>query len=240
MKTIRLDNYLTKTMGISRSEAKQYIKKGRVTVDGEPAARPERKVEAESAQVCVDGHPCTYEEYSYLMLHKPAGVVSATEDAVQRTVLDLLGPEGNNLFPVGRLDKDTEGLLLLTNDGALAHALLSPGKHVEKCYYALLDGPVGEEEQRQFAAGLDIGEKKPALPAKLEPAGGEEPFAVHITICEGKFHQVKRMAQAVGRKVLYLKRLSMGSLRLDETLLPGQYRRLTEEEVDALRKAAPL
>ena len=174
-------------------------------------------------------------------------------------MLDLLREPVRGLFPVGRLDKDTEGLLLLTNDGSLAHALLSPRKHVDKCYYAVLDGPVGRKEQDAFASGLDIGDEKPALPARLVPApegqtgtgaleaeqenvfrpegqAGTEKNGVLITVQEGRFHQVKRMAKAVGREVLYLKRISMGSLQLDENLKPGQYRPLTGEEVQALKR----
>ena len=167
------------------------------------------------------------------MLHKPAGVVSATEDAECRTVLDLIHEGKKGLFPVGRLDKDTEGLLLLTNDGALAHNLLSPKKHVDKTYFAVLDGAVGEKEQELFLQGLDIGDEKKTLPAKLELTDKEN--EVFITVQEGRFHQVKRMAQAVGRKVIYLKRISMGSLVLDDTLETGEYRSLTEKEIAELK-----
>lgn len=243
MKQIRLDKYLTQVRNLSRSEAKQYIKKGRVLLDGAPAKKPEQKLDPEQSIVLVDGEPCRYQEYVYLMLHKPQGVVSATEDAADRTVLDCVDAGGRRLFPVGRLDKDTEGLLLLTDDGVLAHDLLSPAKHVDKCYYALLDGSVGEEEKRQFAEGLDIGDEKKTMPAVLECLGPvsdekvdrKDTFAVRITIREGRFHQIKRMAKAVGREVLYLKRLSMGSLRLDESLQPGESRPLTEEELASLK-----
>lgn len=233
MKQMRLDKYLTETTGISRSEAKMLIKKGRVTVEGEIVKKPESKIDPEKTKVTADGEPCRYEQYTWLMLNKPQGVVSATEDARERTVLDLLKEPVRDLFPVGRLDKDTEGLLLLTNDGGTAHDLLSPKKHVDKTYYALLDGPVGEEEKQAFARGLDIGEEKPTLPARLETIPGEE-GAVYITIQEGRYHQVKRMAQAVGRKVLFLKRIAMGNLRLDERLAPGEYRPLTPEEIAGL------
>lgn len=289
MKTMRLDKYLAWATGITRNEAKNDLKKGKVTVDGIVAKKPEMKIDVESAMVAVDGKPCKYEEYVYIMLHKPQGVVSATEDDREKTVMDLIENPCRGLFPVGRLDKDTEGLLLLTNDGALAHRLLSPGKHVDKCYYALLDGPVGEREQKMFEEGLDIGDQKRTLPAKLdwnrnlgqsmeqtERTGQKdqinqtrqtgqtdqveqtakleqarqkvesksqvgEPvldgsFGVYITIQEGRFHQIKWMAEAIGRRVLYLKRMSMGSLALDERLLPGQYRLLTEEEIMLLRE----
>ena len=173
------------------------------------------------------------------MLNKPQGVVSATEDSKETTVLDLIKEPIKNLFPVGRLDKDTEGLLLLTNDGKLAHDLLSPKKHVDKCYYAVLDGPIGEKEQRLFEEGLDIGDEKRTLPAKLKSAGDGK-NGVYIIIKEGRYHQVKRMAQAIGREVLFLKRMSMGTLELDSALEKGSYRFLTEGEVEALRQKRPI
>lgn len=234
MKQMRLDKYLTETRGMTRSEAKQYLKKGRVTVDGMVEKKPEKKIDPENVTVLVDGELCQYAQFHYFMLNKPQGVVSATEDSRERTVLDLIKEPVKDLFPVGRLDKDTEGLLLLTNDGALAHALLSPKKHVDKCYYAVLDGPVGEKEQEQFEKGLDIGDEKLTLPAKLEPLSDGK-NGVYITVCEGRFHQVKRMAKAVDREVLFLKRMSMGNLHLDPNLEPGSYRELTEEEVKLLK-----
>lgn len=235
MKQMRLDKYLTETRGMTRSEAKQYLKKGRVTVDGTIEKKPERKIDPENATVLVDGELCRYAQFHYFMLNKPQGVVSATEDFKERTVLDLIKEPVKDLFPVGRLDKDTEGLLLLTNDGVLAHELLSPKKHVEKCYYAVLDGPVGETEQEQFEQGLDIGDEKLTLPAKLEPLSDGK-NGVYITVCEGRFHQVKRMVKAVGREVLFLKRMSMGSLQLDLELKTGSYRELTREEVELLKR----
>lgn len=234
MKQMRMDKYLTETRGLTRSEAKQYLKKGRVTVDGTMEKKPERKIDPENAIVMVDGVLCRYVQYCYFMLNKPQGVVCATEDAREKTVLDLIHEPVKDLFPVGRLDKDTEGLLLITNDGALAHELLSPKKHVEKCYYAALDGAVGKKEQEQFERGLDIGDKKLTLPAKLRPLDDGN-NGVYITVCEGRFHQVKRMAKAVGREVLFLKRMSMGNLMLDPELEPGSYRPLTEEEVAKLK-----
>ena len=181
----------------------------------------------------MDGERVAYEQFVYYLMNKPAGVISATEDTRDRTVLDLLdGQQRKGLFPVGRLDRDTEGLLLITNDGELAHRLLSPKNHVDKVYFARLDGPVGETERRLFAEGLRVDETLTAMPARLdvlEPAN-----EVKVTIREGKFHQIKRMFAAVGREVLYLKRLSMGPLVLDGSLAPGTYRRLTEEEESAI------
>ena len=197
--------------------------------------RPEEKIDTERDTVLFNGMTVGYAEFEYYMLNKPAGVVSATEDRRERTVLDLIGEKRRkDLFPVGRLDKDTEGLLLITNDGELAHRLLSPKKHVDKTYYARVAGRITEEHKKIFAAGVDIGDEKPALPAELRILSSEEISEVELTIHEGRFHQVKRMFHAVGGKVLYLKRTSMGSLRLDECLEPGQYRRLTEDEIRAL------
>lgn len=232
-KKMRLDKFLTQAAELTRSEAKQRIKKGSVTVNGEIVKKAEVKVSPEDT-VCLDGREIIYEQYRYLMLHKPAGVISATEDAADRTVIDLIAEGKKGLFPVGRLDKDTEGLLLLTNDGALAHDLLSPKKHVDKKYFAILDGPVGQKEQELFSQGLDIGDEKKTLPARLELT--EKPNEVFITVQEGRFHQVKRMAQAVDRNVTYLKRVSMGALVLDPNLKKGEYRPLSGQELACLKK----
>jgi 16S rRNA pseudouridine516 synthase len=239
-KLIRLDKYLADMKVGSRTEVKQLMKKGKVAVDGEPVRKPEIKIDPDLSRVSVDGQEIGYVETEYWMLHKPAGVVSATEDKVSTTVLDLLKDSSRkDLFPVGRLDKDTEGLLLVTNDGELAHRLLAPKKHVDKTYFAKIDGVVTEEDVASFETGLDIGEKNRTMPAKLvilHVDEEKETSEIRITIQEGKFHQVKRMFEAVGKTVTYLKRLSMGSLVLDEGLLPGEARRLTDEEVEGLRK----
>ena len=229
---MRLDKYLAE-MGIgTRKEIGKAVRAGRVTVNGQTVKNAAMQVTAED-EVSMDGVPVEYEEYVYYMLNKPAGVISATEDARERTVLDLISErQRKGLFPVGRLDRDTEGLLLITNDGGLAHRLLSPRHHVDKVYYARLDGPVGEAEKALFAQGLKVDEALTALPAELEIL--EPATEVRVTIREGKFHQVKRMFEAVGREVLYLKRLSMGPLALDESLPKGDYRRLTAEEESAI------
>lgn len=229
---MRLDKYLAE-MGIgTRKEIGKAVRAGRVTVNGQTVKNAAMQVTAED-EVSMDGVPVEYEEYVYYMLNKPAGVISATEDARERTVLDLISErQRKGLFPVGRLDRDTEGLLLITNDGGLAHRLLSPRHHVDKVYYARLDGPVGEAEKALFAQGLKVDETLTALPAELEIL--EPATEVRVTIREGKFHQVKRMFEAVGREVLYLKRLSMGPLALDESLPKGDYRRLTAEEESAI------
>lgn len=232
---IRLDKYLA-DMGMgTRSELKKAIRNGRVSIDGVPAKKPEEKVDPDKQAVCFDGKEIRYQAMEYYMLHKPAGVVSATKDAKEKTVIDLIqGTKRKDLFPVGRLDKDTEGLLLITNDGDMAHRLLAPGKHVDKTYFARIEGLVTAEDVDAFAKGLDIGDDDLTMPAKLEIVLAGEESEINVTIQEGRYHQVKRMFEAVGKKVIYLKRLSMGSLKLDETLEKGAYRLLTDEELDKL------
>ena len=232
---IRLDKYLSEMGAGTRQEVKQYIRKGRVMVDGETALRPEMKVDETKVCVTLDEHKIGYASYVYYMMNKPAGVVSATEDKKEKTVIDLIeGQKRKDLFPVGRLDKDTVGLLLITNDGALAHRLLSPKHHVDKCYFAKVQGKVTKEYIHAFEKGVDIGtpeEPEMTMPAKLEIINSDEISEIRLTIQEGKFHQVKRMFQAVGKEVIYLKRERMGSLCLDESLEEGGYRMLTEEEL---------
>ena len=231
LKKMRLDKFLTQAAELTRSEAKQKIKKGSVTVNGEVVKKAEMKVSSEDA-ICLDGEVVTYEKYRYIMLHKPAGVVSATEDAQCQTVLDLITEGRKGLFPVGRLDKDTEGLLLLTNDGALAHNLLSPRKHVDKTYRVRPGKPLSAEDIHRLESGLEIGDDKPTAPAK---AVLTEDGDLLLTIHEGRFHQVKRMLQAIGNQVLTLERIRFGSLSLDPALSRGDYRALTEDEIKHLR-----
>jgi 16S rRNA pseudouridine516 synthase len=232
---LRLDKYLA-DMGIgTRSEIKLWIRKGRVKINDELCDKPETKVSLDLDEIYFDASRVNYIDYVYYMLHKPAGVVSATMDNVNKTVLDLIeDKQGKDLFPVGRLDKDTEGLLLITNDGDLAHRLLSPKKHVDKVYFAKVNGKVTEEDQSAFAVGVDIGEEALTLPAKLKILKSDEVSEIELTIQEGKFHQVKRMFEAVGKDVVYLKRLSMGNLVLDPSLKLGEYRELTKEEINHL------
>ena len=232
---IRLDKYLA-DMGIgTRSRIKKEIRSGQVIVNGKPICRPELKINTDQDEVLFQGEPVTYEEYEYYMLNKPAGVISAASDRQETTVVDLIKDrKRDDLFPVGRLDKDTEGLLIITNNGELAHRLLSPKKHVDKVYFAKVKGIVTEADVKHFAQGLDIGDEKPTLPAGLVICSSDEISGILLTIREGRFHQVKRMFQAVGKEVVYLKRLRMGSIALDESLKPGEYRRLTEEEVERL------
>ena len=233
---MRLDKYLA-DMGVgTRSEVKVFIKKRRVQVGNEVVNDPNRKVTVGVDSVRVDGREVSYVHYEYYMLNKPAGVLSATEDKHAKTVIDLIETsKRKDLFPVGRLDKDTEGLLLITNDGDLAHSLLSPKKHVDKEYYAKVEGVVTNEDIEAFAKGLQVDEDFQAMPAKLTILSQGEFSEITLIIQEGKFHQVKRMFEAVGKKVVYLKRLSMGLLQLDESLQPGEYREVTQEELVLLK-----
>jgi len=226
-------------MGIgTRQEVKKYMKQGRVAIDGEIVKKPETKVDMDKSRVTFDGKEVSYAEYEYYMLHKPAGVISATEDNHCETVIDLIeSKKRKDLFPVGRLDKDTEGLLLITNDGALAHRLLSPKKHVDKCYYAKVQGKVTKEDVEAFSKGVNIGTDEAeewTMPGELVIVNSGDISEIRLTIQEGKFHQVKRMFQAVGKEVIYLKRERMGTLILDESLKTGEYRELTEEELKNL------
>lgn len=233
---VRLDKYLA-DMGIgTRSEVKAYIRKGRVQVDGQIVKESDHKLNSTISEVLFDNMKVLYEKYEYYMLNKPAGAISATSDNFSKTVIDLITEAKNkDLFPVGRLDKDTEGLLLITNDGDLAHNLLSPKKHVGKTYYARINGVVTDEDIKVFSEGIKLDEEFTTLPAQLVIIETGEISAIEITIFEGKFHQIKRMFESVDKEVIYLRRLSMGKLKLDETLEPGEYRRLTEEELALLR-----
>ena len=232
---IRLDKYLA-DMGLgTRSQIKKEIRSGQVVVNGISICRPEVKIDTGQDKVIFHGEPVTYEEYEYFMLNKPAGVISAASDRQETTVIDLIKDrKRDDLFPVGRLDKDTEGLLIITNNGELAHRLLSPKKHVDKVYFARINGKVTQSDVDIFSRGVDIGDEKPTLPADLVICTSDEVSEIRLTIREGRFHQVKRMFQAVGKEVVYLKRLRMGGITLDESLKPGEYRRLTEEEVERL------
>lgn len=241
---MRIDKLLCEMNIGSRSEVKNLLKKGQILVNGIKVTKPETKVDEHNAVIGYKGKVYRYSPFVYYMLNKPAGVVSATKDTQDKTVLDILkeqlktlnngemtGVPIDDIFPVGRLDKDTVGLLLLTNDGELAHRLLSPKKHVPKIYYVETDKILEEEKRLLLEQGVDIGEDKLTKEAKVLVCGDK---AYRITITEGKFHQVKRMFAAVGLKVLYLKRLSMGTLTLDEKLQEGEIRELTQDEVKAL------
>ena len=235
---VRLDKFLADMGYGTRSQVKKELVKGSVTVNGAPVRKPETKIDTDKDAVCWKGEPAVYARYEYFMLNKPSGVVSATEDKREKTVVDLITEKRRkDLFPVGRLDKDTEGLLLITNDGALAHELLSPRKHVDKTYFVKVKEPVSTEHVKLLETGVDIGEEKLTLPGKISRMAPER-TSLCLTIREGKFHQIKRMFQAVDNEVLYLKRLSMGTLELDENLEPGAYRPLTQEEIKRLKEHA--
>ena len=229
----RLDKIIASTGRWSRREAKALIREGRVLVEGAIAASAEEKVDPERAAITVDGEDLGYRRFTYILLNKPGGLLSATEDSRQGTVLDLLAPELRRigLFPVGRLDKDSEGLLLLTNDGSMAHELLSPKKHVDKVYDVRLSAPADASDVAAFAEGVLLGDYK-CLPAHLEIAA--DPARAFVTLHEGKFHQIKRMFLSRGKTVLSLRRIAMGPLRLDASLGSGEYRYLNEEELRQL------
>lgn len=234
----RLDKLLGHMAVGSRKEIKAMVKAGRIVVDGAPARDPGMQVDPALATIAVDGVPLTYQQHFYVLLHKPGGVITATDDPRQRTVLDVLPAElkHRDLFPVGRLDKDTEGLLLLTTDGELGHRLLSPKWHVPKRYLARVDRPLEPGDPEAFAVGIALDDGYVTLPGRLEITGPQEGI---VTIHEGKYHQVKRMFEARGKRVVYLKRLSMGPLSLG-ALPCGEARPLSEEEVAAIYAAVGL
>lgn len=221
----------------SRKEVKQLLKAGAVKVDDLVVKDAKQQVDTNIQTVTLNGEVIEYKEFIYLMMNKPQGVLSATEDNACETVIDLLEMEDQvyEPFPVGRLDKDTEGLLLITNDGQLAHRLLSPKKHVPKTYFAVIDGEVTEADVGAFASGVILDDGYETKPGELIILKSGIRSDIKLTITEGKFHQVKRMFEAVGKRVVYLKRISMGPLPLDETLELGEYRELTDEEVQLLR-----
>ena len=230
---MRLDKFLCEMNIGTRSQVKDYIRKGMVTVNGVIAKKSEEKVDENKDEVAFRGEVLRFQQFFYYMLNKPRGVVSATKDNLDRTVVDLLGTDRRDIFPVGRLDKDTEGLLLLTNDGELAHYLLSPKKHVKKTYLVTIREALSREAVEALEQGVDIGDDKPTAPAWVELIDDTH---IYLTICEGRFHQVKRMLKAVDNEVLALKRVSFGGLNLDEALAPGKYRELTAQEVALLHE----
>lgn len=238
MEKKRMDKIIASTGRWSRREAKELIRQGRVLMAGVPVRSAEEKADPETSEITVNGEVLGYRQHTWVMLNKPAGYLSATEDGRGRTVLDLLPQDlrRQGLFPVGRLDKDTEGLLLLTNEGGLAHALLSPKRHVDKMYYARVAGRLTETDCAAFAAGLTLPGGLECLPAGLEILSSGEESEAHVTLQEGKFHQVKRMLAYLGKPVVYLERVRMGPLALDRTLSRGAFRFLTENELERLRR----
>lgn len=235
----RLDKFLANAGIGTRSEVKKLLKQGRVQVNHHFTKSGEMKIELQTDQVLVDGKLVGSEKYEYILLHKPAGYLTATRDRAEKTVMDLIdSPRKERLFPVGRLDKDTEGLLLITDDGELAHQLLSPKKHVPKTYFAKVSGIMEPECITLFEKGLDIGDDRLTLPARLRIVStneAEDYSEVEITVREGRYHQIKRMCHVTGHEVLYLKRISMGCLKLDDSLVKGAFRKLEKEETEKLK-----
>ena len=240
---MRLDKFLGLFEIGTRKQIKEYLKNGRCSVNGEVVTKPDIHIDENNDEISFDGKTLRYSKYHYYMLYKPQGVVSATTDGRNTTVLDLLQEENvKGLSPAGRLDIDTEGLLLLTDDGGLIHRLLSPKKHVDKVYEVHLRKDLSDKDIESLEKGVNIGDTKDngeidyTLPARVVrmDVDDENRPVVHLIIHEGRFHQVKRMMEAVGNEVLFLKRLSMGPLSLDETLEPGEYRQLTQEELKQL------
>ncbi|WP_043934060.1 pseudouridine synthase [Bacillus sp. EB01] len=238
---MRIDKMLANLGYGSRKEVKQLLKSGTVKVNGTSIKDAKQHIDPEQDTVTVNGTEIEYREFVYLMMNKPPGVISATEDNRDETVIDLLELEDQVFepFPVGRLDKDTEGLLLITNDGQLSHRLLSPKKHVPKTYFAVIEGEVTEEDVEAFSKGVTLEDGYHTKPGELKILKSGMMSDIELTITEGKFHQVKRMFQSVGKRVVYLKRISMGPLLLDETLELGEYRELTDEELENLMSYQP-
>lgn len=238
-KTQRLDKLLSNYGFGSRSKIRQLAKDGLIKVDNEIVKDSSLHVDPVKSEIDVNGERLNYRQYIYIMMNKPAGVISATDDKRLKTVLDLLPEEFTcfDLFPAGRLDIDTEGLLLLTNDGQLAHNLLSPKKHVPKKYYAIIAGAVTEEDVHRFKSGVTLDDGYKTMSSELEIIKSGARSEIELVLHEGKFHQVKRMFEAVGKKVVYLKRIQMGGLRLDESIPLGRCRELLPEEVELLKKS---
>lgn len=231
---MRLDRFLAINKYGTRQEVKKIIRAGRAAVNGQAVKSPEYKLNEDTAKVTVDGRIVNYEKYHYIMLYKPEGCVSSTYEKGERSVLSYIGEAyAGGLFPVGRLDKDTQGLLLLTDDGVLAHQLLSPSKHVDKRYYVELERELPKDAAVKFKEGIDIGDKDMTMPAVLELTS--HPRHAYVTLHEGRYHQIKRMFEALDNRVVHLKRISMKELVLDEALKPGEYRKLTEEEIMRLK-----
>jgi 16S rRNA pseudouridine516 synthase len=234
---LRIDKMLANLGYGSRKEVKQLLKGGSIKVNDEIVKNAKVQIDPEKDTVTLNDEVIEYKEFIYLIMNKPQGVISATEDGIEKTVIDLLEMDDAvySPFPVGRLDKDTEGLLVITNDGQLAHQLLSPKKHVPKTYFAVIDREVTEEDIQAFGQGVTLDDGYVTKPGELKIIKSGIQSDIELTITEGKFHQVKRMFEAVGKRVVYLQRISMGPLKLDESLELGEYRDLTDKEVDQLK-----
>ncbi len=236
---MRLDKFFTSQSLATRKEAKELVKNGRVTVNGETVKIADMQIDPKHDIILLDGQNVSYKEYIYIMLNKPQGVVSATEDREHRTVLDLVPPElyRKGLFPAGRLDKDTEGFVLLTDDGDFAHRILSPKKHVPKTYHAVIDKPIDEADIAAFQEGLRLSDGTVCMRAELKELEEKEQPLVEVILREGKYHQVKRMFESRGKRVLFLKRVQIGGLPLDGNLAPGACREILHKELDKILEA---
>ncbi|MCM8901281.1 rRNA pseudouridine synthase [Caldicoprobacter algeriensis] len=239
MAKIRLDKLLAHSGIGTRKQVKKFIRKGLVTVNGKAVRDAGTIVDTKHDEIFIGNEKIKYRDLIYIMMNKPKGVITSTYDPAERTVIDLLPPELTAVdpFPVGRLDKDTEGLLLITNDGELAHQLLSPKKNVVKKYYAQIQGIVDENDVKAFKEGIILEDGYKTLPAGLEILRAADVSEVYVYLKEGKYHQIKRMFKMLDKQVVYLKRIAMGGLILDERLKPGEWRELTEEEVVSLQKS---
>ena len=233
----RIDKIISSQGQYSRSEVKKLIKGGRITLNGRVLKSSDEKADPDSCVIAIDGKPLGYKKHIYIMLNKPQGVVSATDDRDHKTVIDLVPKELKRagLFPAGRLDGDTVGFVIITDDGDFAHRILSPKNHIMKTYHATLQRPVTQADIDAFRNGIELKDGTLCLEAQVKPLDSDEPMA-EIKICEGKYHQVKRMFAALGNKVVYLKRVKMGELCLDESLEEGQCREITAEELELITK----
>ncbi|MCH4890387.1 rRNA pseudouridine synthase [Acidaminobacter sp. JC074] len=236
---MRLDKFLSNMGKGSRTDVKKMITKGLVSVDGDIIRKVGFNVDPDKNEICVNGELISFEKHVYLIMNKPKDVISARQDKVHKTVIDLLNGYGNRkLFPVGRLDIDTEGMLLITDDGQWNHDLMNPKKHVSKIYYAHIEGRVDEEDVKAFSEGLILKDDSLCKPADLKILSSGEISKIELTISEGKYHQVKRMFASRGKRVLYLKRIQIGGLRLDDSLELGEFRDLTSEEMKKIKLEA--
>lgn len=240
--TERLDKLIASQGKLSRSDVKKMVKSGRVTVDGAVVKSADIKVDAEKSRISVDGKELSYKKHIYIMLNKPQGVISASNDKTQKTVVDLVPPElyRDGLFPAGRLDGDTVGFVLITDDGDFAHRILSPKNHIMKTYHATLKAPLTESDIERFKNGIELSDGTLCLEAEVRMLEGTDEPTAEVKICEGKYHQVKRMFAALGNKVVYLRRVKMGELFLDESLKEGECREITAEELLLIQKKIPL
>ncbi len=234
----RLDKIIASQGSLSRSEVKKMVKGGRIAVNGTVVKSADIKVDAETAVISIDGKALNYKKHIYIMLNKPQGVISASNDKTQKTVVDLIGPElfREGLFPAGRLDGDTRGFVLITDDGDFAHRILSPKNHIMKTYHAVLRFPLSEDDIQRFRNGIELADGTLCLEAEVRMLENEAEPTAEVRICEGKYHQVKRMFAALGNKVLDLKRVKMGGLFLDESLAEGEYREISKNELELIEK----